>query len=85
MRWRVELEGLHGFVYCSTARSFSSAWRTVERQISRDPQCRLRILTSRDDGAIVDPASWSVSARVESGKIVEWHGQEVAEGRMPVR
>lgn len=75
MRYRLELLTCDGFVYCSTARSFRSAWTASERQTNRDYSCEMRILESRRDGRLADDQSWHVLAEIDSGQITSWNGQ----------
>lgn len=79
MRYRLELLTRDGFVYCSTARSFRSAWLASERQTNRDAQCEMRILESlREEQQSLDEACWHVLAEIVGGQITRWNGQPVS-------
>jgi hypothetical protein len=74
MRWRLEYEAANGgWRYRSTARSYSSAWRALQRVAAREPDTSLRILQERPGGS-----HWEVVARAEHGELVEWHGRAVS-------
>jgi hypothetical protein len=78
MRWRVELETRSSFIYCSTSRSYTSAWKSVQRQLSRRPDARLRILSCDEAVGLGVDEAWRVIARVSGGALVEWQGKPVA-------
>lgn len=77
MRWRVELETRSSFIYCSTSRSYTSAWKSVQRQLTRRPNARLRILSCDEADVIETDEAWRVIARVSGGQLVEWQGTPV--------